>query len=167
MREQAIDLRFDLRPALVPFGEMERLFAYLREAQLLAEGLGDQCRLGQALIYMTISFWVTGDQERALEIGQRAFSLANTLDDFSLQFLAHYSLGRIRSALGNYPRAADLHRKNVTVLTGDLSRERFGLAALASVASRIELSETLAELGAFAEGIAYGEEALRDGHTLV
>jgi hypothetical protein len=77
------------------------------------------------------------------------------------------ALGRIHSALGNYPRAADLRRKNVTVLTGDLSRERFGLAALASVASRIELSETLAELGAFAEGIAYGEEALRDGHTLV
>jgi class 3 adenylate cyclase/tetratricopeptide (TPR) repeat protein len=161
MREQAIDLRFELRPALVPFGEMERLFTYLHEAQLLAEALGDHRRLGQALIFMTMTFWVMGDQERALEIGQRAFSLANTLDDFSLRFLAHYSLGRIHSALGNYPQAAALDRKNVAMLKSELSRERFGLAALASVASRIELGETLAELGAFAEGIAYAEEAIR------
>ena len=72
-REQAIDLRFDLRPALVPVGEMGQIFAYMREAELLAEALGDQRRLGRALIYMTRAFWEMGDQERALETGQRVF----------------------------------------------------------------------------------------------
>ena len=72
-REQAIDLRFDLRPALVPVGEMGQLFAYMREAELLAEALGDQRRLGRALIYLTRAFWEMGDQERALETGQRVF----------------------------------------------------------------------------------------------
>ena len=64
IREQAIDLRFDLRPALVPVGEMRQLFVYMREAERLAEALGDQRRLGRALIYMTRAFWETGDQSR-------------------------------------------------------------------------------------------------------
>jgi tetratricopeptide (TPR) repeat protein len=160
-REQAIDLRFDLRPALAPIGEMEQLFAYLHEAELRAEALGDQRRLGQALFYMTRAFWEMGDQERALETGQRVFSLANALGDFSLQIMAHYSLGRVHSALGNHHQAVELLRKNVTLLKGDLSREHFGLTGLASVSSSIELSVDLAELGAFAEGIACGEEAIR------
>jgi tetratricopeptide (TPR) repeat protein len=160
-REQAIDLRFDLRPALVPVGELRQLFAHMREAEHLAEALGDQRRLGQALIYMTRAFWETGEQEPALETGQRAFAISNELGDFSLQIMAHYSLGRVHSALGNYHQAIELHRKNVTWLTGDLRRERFGLTALASVSSSIELSGVLAELGEFGEGIAYGEEALR------
>ena len=160
-REQAIDLRFDLRPALVPVGELEQVFAYMREAELLAEALSDHHRLGRALIYVTRAFWEMGDQEHALETGQRVFSLANNLGDFSLQILAHYSLGRVHSALGNYPQAVELLRKNVTLLQGDLSRERFGLTGLASVSSSDELSQALAELGEFAEGIIYGEEAIR------
>jgi class 3 adenylate cyclase/tetratricopeptide (TPR) repeat protein len=160
-REQGIDLRFDLRPALAPMGEMEQLFAYLREAELLAEALGDQRRLGQALFYMTRAFWEMGDQERALETGQRVLSLANTLGDFGLQIMAQYSLGRVHSALGNYHQAVELLRKNVTLLKGELSREHFGLTGLASVASSAFLSESLAELGEFAEGITYGEEATR------
>jgi tetratricopeptide (TPR) repeat protein len=140
---------------------MEQLFAYLREAELLAETLSDQRRLGQALFYMTRAFWEMGDQERALETGQRVFSLANTLGDFSLQIMAHYSLARVHSALGNYHQAVELFRKNTALLTDDLSREHFGLTGLASVSSSTELSVDLAEIGAFAEGIACGEEAIR------
>jgi hypothetical protein len=47
-----------------------------------------------------------------------------------------------------------------------LSRERFGLTGLASVSSSAHLSEPLAELGAFAEGIATGEEAIRIAETV-
>jgi class 3 adenylate cyclase/tetratricopeptide (TPR) repeat protein len=160
-REQAIDLRFDLRPALVPVGELAQVFAYMREAELLAEALDDHHRLGRALIYVTRAFWEMGDQERALETGQRVFALANNLGDFSLQIMAYYSLGRVHSALGNYPQAVELLRKNVSLLQGDLSRERFGLTGLVSVSSSEELSQALAELGEFAEGITYGEEAIR------
>ena len=160
-REQAIDLHFDLRSALVPFGEAEQIFARLREAERLAEALGDQRRLGRALIYLTSSFWEMGDLEQAFDTGQRVFSFANHLGDFSLQIMAQYSLGRVHNALCNYNQAIELLRKNVTLLTGELSRERFGLTGLASVSSGGCLSEPLAELGEFAEGIAYGEEAVR------
>jgi class 3 adenylate cyclase len=39
-REQAIDLRFDLRIALIPFAEMEQIFASLQDAERLADALG-------------------------------------------------------------------------------------------------------------------------------
>jgi class 3 adenylate cyclase/tetratricopeptide (TPR) repeat protein len=161
MREQAIDLRFDLRPALVPFGEIEQLFTYMREAECLAEALGDQRRLGRALLYLTTAFWEMGDQELALETGQRVFSLANALGDFSLQIMVHNSLGRVHNAMGNYHEARAFLGRNVSLLQGELSREYFGLTGLASVSSSQHLSESLSELGEFAEGIAYGEEAIR------
>ena len=50
--EQAIDLRIDLRNALSPLGEREQILGYLREAETLAEALGDHRRLGRLAGYM-------------------------------------------------------------------------------------------------------------------
>jgi tetratricopeptide (TPR) repeat protein len=50
---------------------------------------------------------------------------------------------------------------NVSSLTGHLIQERFSLPGMASVVSRSYLVWCLAELGAFVEGIARGEEAIR------
>ena len=47
-REQAIDLRFDLRSALLPIWEHDRNLAIMREAEAIAEALGDPHRLGRA-----------------------------------------------------------------------------------------------------------------------
>jgi predicted ATPase len=55
--EQAIDLRFDLRIALNPLREDARILDCLREAETLAETLGDHRRLGQASAYMAQYFW--------------------------------------------------------------------------------------------------------------
>src|SRR5262249_31102057 len=50
-REQAIDVRFDLRHALLPLTEFGRIQGYLREAERLARTLDDQRRLGWVLTY--------------------------------------------------------------------------------------------------------------------
>jgi predicted ATPase len=47
LREQAIDLRFELRNALLPPGEHGRIFDHLREAETLAQALDDRQRLGR------------------------------------------------------------------------------------------------------------------------
>jgi tetratricopeptide (TPR) repeat protein len=52
-------------------------------------------------------------------------------------------------------------RSNVESLAGDLIRERFGQAGRPAVVSRAWLARCLAELGAFPEGTAHGEEAVR------
>ena len=77
----------------------------------------------------------------------------------------HFSLGQVYHALGDYRQAIDVLRWNVAALTGELLQERLGLAGLASVLSRSWLVLCLAELGAFAEGSALGDEAIQIAET--
>jgi class 3 adenylate cyclase/tetratricopeptide (TPR) repeat protein len=160
-QEQAIDLRFGLRDALWSLGDMRRGFDYLREAATLAEALDDQPRLGRVSAYMCRYFSDRGDHDSAVESGQHALAVAATLGDFALQVMAHHYLGIAYHILGDHRRAMGLLRSNMESLAGDLIRERFGLVGLASVVSRDWLARCLAELGAFPEGSAHAEEAVR------
>jgi tetratricopeptide (TPR) repeat protein len=60
----------------------------------------------------------------------------------------------------------EMLRKVVTSLAGDLTREHFGMTGLPSVLSRTYLAWCLAEVGAFREAIAHGEEGLRIAETV-
>jgi tetratricopeptide (TPR) repeat protein len=159
--EQAIDVRFGLRHALVQRRERDRVLMYLREAERLAQDLGDNHRLGWVAAYMANEFWSAGDPQRAVEVGQRALALAGTLEDAALQVVTHLFLGRAYNALGDYPRAIDLLRQNLVALDGARLRESFGLPGLPSVTSCEALARCLAEVGAFTEGLAHGEDSLR------
>jgi len=160
-QEQAIDLRFDLRTALMTLGEFRPMLDYLREAATLAKALGDQPRLGRVSVYMCRYCREMGDHDGAVESGQRALSVAETLGDFALQVMAQHFLGVAYHVLGDHRRAMGLLRRNVESLAGDLLRERFGMAGLPAVISRAWLARCLAELGAFPEGITHAEEAVR------
>jgi tetratricopeptide (TPR) repeat protein len=159
--EQAIDVRFGLRHALGPLRERERILTYLREAEELAQALSDQQRLGWGAAYMANEFWATGDPQHAVEVGQRALALAGALGDTALRVVMHLFLGRAYHALGDYPQAIDLLRQNLVALQGALLQEHFGLPGLPAVMSRSLLARCLAEVGAFTEGLAHGEEGLR------
>src|SRR5262249_59004011 len=50
---QAIDLRFDLRGALLPLAQVRLIEGYLREAEALARTLDDPRRLGWVSAYMS------------------------------------------------------------------------------------------------------------------
>ena len=63
--EQAIDMRLELRNAIHPLGEVERGMVYLREAESLAERLGDEPRVGMISVYLSTGFWMLGDSDRA------------------------------------------------------------------------------------------------------
>jgi predicted ATPase/class 3 adenylate cyclase len=159
--EQAIDLRIALRNALWPLGDYHRISEYLRQAETLAKNLNDQRRLGMLSSLMTQHFRLLDDQEGAVASGQRALELATALGDFALQVETNFRLGRAYDSLGDYRRAVDFFRWNVTALVGDHLHQRFGQPGLSSVLSRAWLVLCLAELGAFDEGTAYGEEAVR------
>jgi predicted ATPase len=160
-QEQAIDLRFDLRPALWSLGEMRQGLDYLREAATLAKALDDQPRLGRVSAYMCRYLREMGDHDGAVESGQHALAVAETLGDFALQVMAHHYLGVACHTLGNYRQALELLGGNVESLAGDLIRERFGMIGLPAVASRAWLARCLAELGACPEASTHGEEAVR------
>jgi class 3 adenylate cyclase/tetratricopeptide (TPR) repeat protein len=159
--EQAIDLRFSLRNALLPLGEHRQAFEHLRAAETLATALNDQRRLGQAYAYLAEYFRLTGDTARAVELGEHALAVATALGDFTLEVMATFFVGTAYRALGDYHRAVDCFRRNVVSLKGELIHERFGMTGLPSVMSQTMLVSCLADLGAFDEGAARGEEAVQ------
>ena len=159
--EQGIDLRFDLRNALHPLGEFGDIFLHMREAESLANALHDQRRLGQVSAYLANYFRLMGDHDRAIESGLRAHAIAIELRDAGFQIAVNYYVAAVYGARGDYGRAVDFLRQNMVLLTGNLKHERFGMLGLASVLSHGELAWSLAELGAFAEGLVHGEEGVR------
>ncbi len=156
----AIDLRIDLRTSLLPPGEYERIFTYLREAEDLAAALGDQGRLGRICTYLTHYFFITGDQDRALAHGRRALAIAEAVDDSRLRAEAQLRLGQVHHALGDYRKAVEILREPLRSLTGDLRFERFGLPLIFAVGCRYWLARSLTELGQFEAGLEHAEEAV-------
>jgi class 3 adenylate cyclase/tetratricopeptide (TPR) repeat protein len=158
---QAIDLRLDLRNALYPLGELERILVHLQDAAILADALGDQHRLGWVSGYLLNHFVLTGDPDDAITSGQRALAVGSALGDISLTVVAQNYLGYVYRRLGDYRQAVAYFRKNVDSLHGTLLYERLGLPGLASVHARAGLAWSLAECGAFVEGRAVAEECIR------
>jgi class 3 adenylate cyclase/tetratricopeptide (TPR) repeat protein len=161
MREQAIDLRLELRNSLFPLNEQEWIIAHLRQAESLAEALNDHRRLGQIYTHMARYSWDTGDHEGAVRYGQNALTSATALGDVRLQVMANYRLGQSYYFLGNYGRAIDCLRESVAALEGELRYERFGMTGLPSVHSRAVLVWCLAACGEFDQAIAHGDKARR------
>jgi tetratricopeptide (TPR) repeat protein len=165
--QQHIDLCFERRNALVPLGEFARLGEVLNEAHALAEGLGDQRRLGWALGYQAQLYSFLGEPAWAIEAAERTRAIAEAVRDPGLHVVANY-LGLALWWSGDPRRAADPLRAAIALVEGAPLGERFGLAGLAAVLSRFVLAAVLAYLAAFAEAHAAGEEGLRiaqiDGH---
>jgi tetratricopeptide (TPR) repeat protein len=165
-REAAIDVRFACRSSLLPLGEVGRILDHLREAEALAQTLGEQGRLGWVATYMAIHFSMIGQNEQALASGHRAVAIAAATDDVPLQVVASSYLAQAQYRAGEYRLATDRLRWSVASLTGDLIRERFGQAALPAVYARTLLALSLAELGEFPEGAARAEEAIQIAQAL-
>jgi class 3 adenylate cyclase/tetratricopeptide (TPR) repeat protein len=139
---QAIDLRLDLRSALFPLGEIERMFVYLQEAEVLAEALGDQPRLGWVSAYLLTHFMQACEPDHALTSGQRALAIAADLGDVALTVTVQNYLGHVYHSLGDYRRAIECHQKNVAYLQGELLHERLGLPGLARCCPAASLPRT-------------------------
>jgi tetratricopeptide (TPR) repeat protein len=160
-REQGIDLRLALRAALNPLGDSGRVLAYLREAEALAAALDDPRRLGQVSGFLSIQFWQRGAYDQAIAAAQRALALATVSGDAVLHAMANQYLGFSYETQGDYRRAIAHLRQTVASLDGARRYERFDFVSLPAVVSRTFLAWCHAELGAFAEGRALGNEGLQ------
>ena len=134
--EQAIDLRFDLRNALLPLDEQARLFDHLRAAEPLAERLGDPQRLGRIVSSLCFSFSIMDEHDRAIAAGQRALALATTSGAFDVQVNAQNNLGVAYFVAGNYRQSLDVAQQMIAMLTGERLSERFGLPIFPSLLFR-------------------------------
>jgi class 3 adenylate cyclase/tetratricopeptide (TPR) repeat protein len=160
-QETAVDIRLDLRIALLPLGRAEAITRYLREAEALATGLGDAARLGRIGTYLCTSLWLTGDTPAALDVGERTLELAEQRADFRLGVTASYYLAVGCLHAGLWRRAEVLFEKIVRSLRDDPSREGFGLVGSPAIQSRALLAWSLAERGLLGEARVHGQEAAR------
>ncbi len=159
--EQLIDLCLELRHALYALGEFARVGQVLNEGRALAEGLGDQRRLGWVLGYLAPQHSLLGEHARAIEAGESACAIAEAIGELGLRVVANFYLGLALSWSGDPGRAADAEGAAIALLEGAPLGERFGLAGLPAVFARWILAAALAELGEYTEALAAGEEGLR------
>jgi tetratricopeptide (TPR) repeat protein len=164
--EEAVDIRLDLWRALAPLAEYRRMLDCLREAEAVAERLGDQRRIGLVAVHLSHSLFSAGDPDGAVRYGQRVLSIATNLGDFDLQISANWRLGRVYYVLGDYRQVAFVGHNLVAALEGDRAREAFGNPFPVSVSARNLLVWSLAERGDFVEGITRGEEAVAIARAL-
>ena len=74
--QKAIDIRFDIRNVLQPLGDRDRIASRLREAEELANQIGDRQRNGWVQSYLTEQFWMLGRYRESIEAGERALAVA-------------------------------------------------------------------------------------------
>jgi tetratricopeptide (TPR) repeat protein len=160
--EQAVDLRGDIFQALVPLGQWEQILTYLRDAETIAIALEDQRRLGQVCRLLAAALRRGQDCEPALAYGQRAYTIAIGLGDVDTQMSANLTMGQIYFELGDYRHATTCFQQTLTTLRGRLPDRSCGSPdALLAIEARVWMVQCLRELGGFAEGLAYGDEALQ------
>jgi class 3 adenylate cyclase/tetratricopeptide (TPR) repeat protein len=157
---QAIDLHMVLDTAFLGAGASRRGLEHLREAERLAESLGDQGRLGRICVALIHPFWRTGDYDQAIAYGQRALDLTAANGDVFQRARAYGLLGTVYFSLGDYRRAVDVLKQSIMALEGELLHAHAGML-VTSVRSRDWLVACLGEMGEFAEGRACGEAAAR------
>ncbi len=158
---QAFDLRLDLRGSLVVLGDFVNVLVHLRQAEVLAETLGDRTRQALVASLLAGAFLFTNQYEPGLRAAQRALELATSAGDLLSVRRARYAVGQLLWALGNYEGASAHFQRNIEMESQDEAWRwhRFGTGLL-SVQDRRWLGQTMAEVGRFAEGIALATEAV-------
>src|SRR5262245_2961308 len=156
-----IDVRLELRNALLPLGDNRAMLAHLHSAAELATAIGDDRRLGWALAYLTVAFTAAGDLDEALARGRRALALSVAVVDEGLEVMASFFLGLASLCGGSVEEAVRLFGHVITRLAGARAAERFGEPGPPAQFARAFLGWSLAELGRFDEAIAAGEDSLR------
>jgi tetratricopeptide (TPR) repeat protein len=158
--ELTIDIRIDLRNALLALGDRVRMGEHLHEAEVLARALGDQRRLARIATFMVIQSLGSGVYDEALRFGQEALSIGRTLRDRSIEVVATSFLGMAHVTRGEFREAVSVLEPNLA-LEGDLRHERFGAPVIQSVLSKANLADALSQLGRFDEAIRQAEDAVR------
>ena len=158
--QQAVDVRLDLRNALLPLGDFPTILRRLEEAAPIAERLGDRRRQVRALAFLVDQLRMIGAHDRMLSEGRRALTLAESLGELELLILSLTRLGQVHHLRGEYPQARELFKRSLEISAGVPQAERLGLLQPPAVHSRYSLALTLIELGAFDDARTVVDECM-------
>jgi tetratricopeptide (TPR) repeat protein len=160
-RTQEIDLLIDLRNALLPLAEHERMLAAVQRAGSLAEALHDQRRSSAISSLLAFSSFSLGQLDSAVAAGHRALAIAKDLGDIALEAPANTYLGYLYTTLGEFQKAKQHLSRNVRLLVGARAGELFAIAAPPGVLSRMALMIAHAEVGEFEDAFAVEQDSVK------
>ena len=167
--EQAVDIRLEMRPALMGLYAVSRLIALLREAEDLALKIDDVRRLARVRALMIRNLTIVGEIGAAVATGEQVVQAGQALNDPSIWIPAAHLLTDAHRSRGDFRAAVDYCRQIADATRGDLKLQRFGLVTITSIVSRGYLVRCLAQLGETRAALAVAEEAVRmaeeAGHT--
>jgi DNA-binding SARP family transcriptional activator/predicted ATPase len=158
--EQGVDVRLELRRALLALGKIERDAKNLEEAESLAAALSDGRRSARVTLYRANHLYLMGDYRASAQLAGRVLDAA---DAESLDLAVEGSLQTALAYhdLADYGAAIELLEKTVNMLDGDRRHMRLGQPYMPFVRAASWLATSLASLGEFDRAMAYAGEALR------
>jgi class 3 adenylate cyclase/tetratricopeptide (TPR) repeat protein len=160
--EHAVDLRLDLRTALVLLTDPDRGLAVCDEAVRLAEKLTDPERLGRAWAIKSGQLHTAFRRREAAAAAERACDVASTIGNTPLFLFASCYLGVSAVELGDFRRAEDaLQRAVAGTSIARTDQLQLYAQARAAVISRGFLAILFAMRGQFSEARQGIEEELR------
>jgi class 3 adenylate cyclase/DNA-binding IscR family transcriptional regulator len=109
----------DLSDPLNILAHYPRLLEHLCDAAHLAEKIGDRARLASALARTLLPLRITGQLERAVEVGERACALANEVGEARLNALSRMELSSVHYLRGDMQRAEALLTQALAALDSD------------------------------------------------
>src|SRR6516162_7624006 len=158
--ERAVDIRFQLRNALLPLGETDRILRSLDELDPILARLGDKQRSAQYAAFRCNHHFLIGQQRRAIEFGETGVCLARECGDRVVLGQSLFRLGQSYHALGEYRRAISLLEQGLEFNANELRHDRHNLSIIPSVLNRTWLAIALVECGDFSAGMRHARRAL-------
>ena len=156
-----VEVRLAMRAPLWRGGEPERLFALFKEAEPLASRYGLTEHLDTIYAFLVQYHWARGEQDRAIEYGQRCLERATARNDLGLRVTGMYYLCHAHCQTGQYSEALREARDIVALLKGPRATERFGLSGIPYAGACGDAALALAEIGDHAGALQMLDEGQR------
>lgn len=158
--EQAVDLRFKLRNALIALCELDRIRQCLEEIEPILIALGDKARSARHAAFRCNHHFLAGEQRRAIESGEAGLQLARECGDRVIQGELLYRLGQSYHLLGENRPAIALLEESLLFTVEQRERNRFELSVIPAVVNRTWLVSALTECGDFRAAMTHAKRAL-------
>jgi tetratricopeptide (TPR) repeat protein len=148
MLAEQIDIRLELRNALLPTAGIGRNLQHSQAAERLAQRLGDPRRLAWATSLMARDLNMAGRPTEALAAAQRALGMVGDAD---LSCITRFHIALAAYAHGDYPQTIAVLEPLVHEVEGGDRLRHFGLPAPGALYFRGWLSWSLSRTGAFSK----------------
>ena len=160
-QELGVDIRLELRPPLLQMGRLPDVLRVSREAEALAQRIGDEARLARVYTYLANYHYLKGEHDNAIGYGELCVGIGEARHDAALVALARAYMGYSLHAQGRVGDAETVLARNVEMLEALRPEDKSAQTAVSHVGSAAWLAFALADLGEFERAERAAESARR------